>query len=346
MASRILNLDGLSKIKLDKDLQESSFDRISRYYITARIINALSPSPKPRVLDVGGLGSILPRIIKSPVTIFDTEPNISPNYIQGDATKMKLSDSSYDVVISCDVLEHIPKTKRSDFVDELIRVSSDLVILCAPFDTTTNATANAEKAMNDFYIQLNGKPHRWLQEHQEAGLPTESEMDTLLLEQGLSYIKIGHTDLNVWKALVGSNFLSESIEHQKLREQIGLINTFYNNSVVDDDFSDEHYRLFYVISKYGDLKLIKGKTFGKALARKTLLDKVHEIYRDSLAIVGKQAVEEKLRADKLDASIKPLENINNLLNNELSDIKNSKSWKVVEKIQTTRHKLKRNKPKP
>ena len=56
-----------------------------------------------------------------------------PAFIKGDATNMHFGENSFDFVVALDVLEHISPEKRNDFLSETHRVSTQGVILSAPF---------------------------------------------------------------------------------------------------------------------------------------------------------------------------------------------------------------------
>ena len=49
--------------------------------------------------------------------------------------KLPFKDNSFDVAVSCDTLEHIPKKDRLTFINEMARVCRKGVVLCAPLGT-------------------------------------------------------------------------------------------------------------------------------------------------------------------------------------------------------------------
>jgi ubiquinone/menaquinone biosynthesis C-methylase UbiE len=55
-------------------------------------------------------------------------------FIQGNALDIPLESNTYDLVFSCDMLEHIPQKERSKAIQEAIRVckKGGIVIFCFP----------------------------------------------------------------------------------------------------------------------------------------------------------------------------------------------------------------------
>jgi hypothetical protein len=323
MGQQILNLSGQSRILLDEDLLASSFDRTSRYFIVSQIIKNLIKEKNKKVLDVGGLGSILPRLVKQKVNILDVDENDDPNYIQGNAMNSDVQDGSFDAVVTCDTLEHIPSKERMRFIQELIRISKDYVIICAPFDQS--GVAEAEDDMNRLYGRLSGRDHRWLKEHIEIGIPSVSETEKVLRNAKVNYVKFGHTDVQSWRCLIELNFLAECIESDSLRRHVAEINKMYNASLIYRDFSNTPYRLFYVISKNNAIK------FDEVLpgdAKQILLEKVHEVYADITCQTGLELMKKR----EITAKYEELERYKDSLKKELDNIHASKTWRLLKRI--------------
>ena len=94
--------------------------RISRIFRRQRMENFLrcfKPSPRTRILDVGGLPRFWRDVpMESPVTIINLCP-LAPHeadflaanqtFVQADATKLTWKDQSFDVVFSNSVIEHL-----------------------------------------------------------------------------------------------------------------------------------------------------------------------------------------------------------------------------------------------
>ena len=80
--------------------------------------------------------------------------------------------SKEDVIqMQGEVLEHLPKSYRRRFVDDLMRVTRRGVIFSCPLQSPL--VEEAEQVVNDAYQLRHGQPHPFLREHKEFGLPSE-----------------------------------------------------------------------------------------------------------------------------------------------------------------------------
>lgn len=261
MAKFILNLDGPS-IKIPTKLAESSFDYASRHQIIAEIIERYFKDKKPKnILDVGGLGSPLQQMVKSPITILDEEAEDNdPGKEKGDGADMRLADGSFDAVVTSDTLEHIPQNDRENFIKELVRVSDDLVILCAPFARLS--VAEEEQKLQDYYVSLTGKEHRWLMEHKDYGLPRLDEILGYFKKAGVSTTVFHHTSLDIWRQLMGINLVSNEMGFPLVHDKATKLNKQYNKEVLFNDFTDNGYRTFILASKSKDITFQHPKPAG------------------------------------------------------------------------------------
>lgn len=226
---------------------------ISRYLLQAGILNAYQQHQgvnKLKVLDVGGSGSILAEFVKVDLTIVDILPNKDKllNYVQGSALAMPFADKSFDVVLSCDVLEHIPKADREMFLKECSRVTKDLMIVAAPFNL--KGVREAEILANDYYKKMTGEDHRWLFEHLLDDLPNLQQTGLILGKNGLEYDYFSHTALNNWQLVTRAGFLlAHNGDRAEFVENIKNINKYYLENIMSNDFSKTGYRTFIIASK-------------------------------------------------------------------------------------------------
>ncbi len=237
-------------------LKYSSLDPtfISRYLLQAAILEAYQnheyADKKLKVLDVGGAGSIIGDFIDVDLSVIDVLPNTTklPNYTQGDALVMPYADNSFDAVISCDVIEHIPKQDRAAFLKESARVTKDLMIVAAPFDL--KGVREAEISANDYYRAMTGEDHRWLLEHLQDELPNIKQAALDLEKAGLNTAHFSHTALNNWQLVTRAGFLlAHQDQHEKFAEVIRELNKYYLDNIMAGDFSTTGYRSFLVASK-------------------------------------------------------------------------------------------------
>lgn len=101
-------------------------------FIRHRIMAALAYKFNPRtILDVGGEGML--KLFLPQIQI--TTANVKSSDICYSSDKLPLNGNSFDLAVSLDTIEHLPKNKRKKFLLELYRVSRKGFILCAPFGT-------------------------------------------------------------------------------------------------------------------------------------------------------------------------------------------------------------------
>lgn len=250
MAKFILNLDGPS-LSLPSDISSKSFDYVARYQLIAEIIIQYRQftGRKPKnILDVGGLGSFLDKIIDIPITILDSEAGDTKEEQRGDGARMdSIPDGTYDIVITSDTLEHIPRKDRKLFIKELFRVSKDLVILCAPF--SDYGATEQEMLVQRFYKAFMGTPHRWLKEHSDYVLPKEVETLEQFKSLSKSVAAIRHSDARLWRDLLSVSLAANDMGANNVTDAATKINQYYNEELMFKDFTGSSYRTFLVAAK-------------------------------------------------------------------------------------------------
>src|SRR5579864_544704 len=119
----------------NEKLLDLVFDQFERYSITAEIINLFKQFrdvSKFKILDVGGFSR---RIDYSPIlpiaeflpqddTItYDLYDHDSPKYKKGDKKSWAFKKEEFDIITSCDTLEHIEPSLREVFLNRLLKTS-------------------------------------------------------------------------------------------------------------------------------------------------------------------------------------------------------------------------------
>ena len=228
-----------------------AFDQFQRYKTASFIIEQNRTDSILKVLEIGAnehknLEKFLPtdEIQYLDIQLSDLLKN-DKQYILADATNMpEIETDSFDVVIALDVFEHIPKNLRNDFLDELNRVSKNIVVLASPYDEL--GVNKAEVRVNAYFKTKYGIDYSWLDEHISNGLPNLDETLKYLNDKKLQKIThFKHGTLELWERLIRVHFeVSDNLALQEYRQNI---DTFYNENIFSYDVGDECYRDFIVI---------------------------------------------------------------------------------------------------
>jgi hypothetical protein len=229
------------------ELLSYPFDGYQRYRdvrVIADIIQSQLKNEPLSVLDVGGTPIASKFLSGYQVVIANIESQAGIQ-LQSDGTKLPCKDESFDVVISVDTLEHLPKVRRKALIDELLRVTESYAIVIAPFANGYNEVA--ETTLNDFLVNVIGLEHPCLTEHLRNGLP---DLDTCLdwiSKVSDNYITIPSGYLHHWLPLM-------IIRHYLARLSDGHaismdLDRFYNYKCYWSDHKLPSYRQVVVVSK-------------------------------------------------------------------------------------------------
>lgn len=343
----------LSKVQTEipKNLKKFDPSYVTRYAITAELIRAHTKTTnKIRVLDVGGYnGALRDFLPEHDITILDmVEDKKLKNYVQASGADIPFEDDSFDVVVTCDTLEHVPAPERDKFMLELIRVSKGTVLLCAPFGTPL--VEKAELEADSFYQSMAGESYIWLKEHKEFVLPKKEWLRKLLTSQNVNFDEFVHSSIDLWALLLsGSFFLAGNIEpvNKKLSERLRKTSEKYLQEVTFRDFPNgEGYRTFYVISK-NDKPEVKLPSYSRPFIDEyfnEVIISIGSVIRDLNASYG-AALYKNISMQELN------ENLNEQLqisNGELLSLKkrydtllNSKSYKFASGISKAKRRIRR-----
>ncbi|TAH36641.1 class I SAM-dependent methyltransferase [Candidatus Saccharibacteria bacterium] len=241
-------------VKEDKNYDQSF---LTRYVMVSELIKKYRVQQKKHgalhILDLGGYNGMARDMMpKDKITILDVfEDESLEDYIRVDSVGVPREDNSYDVVISTDVMEHIPPSERKRFVEEAIRVSRDLVIIAAPFEY--GPLAFEEVVANQLYKGETKQDYIWLQEHRDYGLPERRWMEKLLASRSdVAFASFAHADYRVWSELLSAGyFIANNIAavDKRLSKKLSHLNELYKRDFAKHDFPQDGYRTYFVISK-------------------------------------------------------------------------------------------------
>jgi SAM-dependent methyltransferase len=183
----------------------TSFDRYSRYGAISRAVRSSLGPGKIDVLDVGdttGYLSVFDPDLRSIGIDLVLEPEhlAGAGRIVGDGCRLPFADGRFDAVVTSDTLEHVPQESREDFLAEVARVSRDVVVIAAPFDTP--GVAGAEELVRRFILLATGRPQVQLEEHREHGLPGLDATAERLQSSGYRVRTAGNGNLHDWVTMM------------------------------------------------------------------------------------------------------------------------------------------------
>lgn len=147
------------------------------------------------VLEVGGGNSGLANYIEGPVVTVDARsptrrPLVQPS-ILADAAHLPFKSESFDLVVSTDVLEHIPPALRPTVIAEMVRVSRRTTILAFP---SGMCASRVERRFGGFLARVGLRLPDWLEEHLRLGLPTETEVVSSVDRAGASIREVRYVE--------------------------------------------------------------------------------------------------------------------------------------------------------
>jgi hypothetical protein len=147
----------------------TGFDTFIRHRVMAALAYKFNPGT---ILDVGGEGML--KLFLPQIQI--TTANVKSADIVYSGDKLPLNDNSFDLAVSLDTIEHLPKNKRKDFLLELYRVSKKGFIICAPLGTSEHLDYEKKVLAS---VKIAGNSSAYLAEHVKYGLPVPAEVSEM-----------------------------------------------------------------------------------------------------------------------------------------------------------------------
>ena len=235
-------------------LQKLPIHQYQRYGVLRKILNEIRVENETfQILEVGAgahrnAEKFLPndRFIYLDILVPLALKN-DPDFIEGDATDLIFLDNSFDYLVALDVFEHIPSDLRNKFLNEMLRVSKNGIIISAPF--SEYKADIMEKNLDDFFHRMNGKSEiTWLKEHLEMGLPSLKETVSYLEKEcQVELITFNHGNYDITEKLLKIELMATV--YPQMIQELNDISLYYNQKIFEDDFDPDGSRTFILAFK-------------------------------------------------------------------------------------------------
>ena len=170
------SLEKILKNFFDKYFKYQHPEAALRYLPIVKIIKVKNLE-NSKILEVGPGSLGITPYLKKPVSGIDVDFSGHQTKlltkIRGSAFDIPMRKNSYDVVISADMLEHIPKSQREKSIYEMIRVGKHLVVIVVP---TGKLSELQDQNLERYFQKVFGEKDKFLEEHVENGLPQNDEI--------------------------------------------------------------------------------------------------------------------------------------------------------------------------
>ena len=198
------------------------YDVFERHRVTSQLLQEVIGTQKTnvRVLDVGGRVELLAQFLPYQVISINTDPT---GHLMGSGLSLPFAAHTFDAVVNIDTLEHLSAANRLPFLQECVRVARRYVVIAAPFGSEGHIAY--EKQLDQLYQSIHGRPHPYLHEHVQHGLPRMLEIENFVrvLEPAIDTFQCYFAGDYVWQ---GQSFRRSVLAQRRPRWLARFINLY------------------------------------------------------------------------------------------------------------------------
>jgi SAM-dependent methyltransferase len=199
------------------ELRCMDHNQFFRFETLSKKVQELSGSERLSILDVGGGDGQLAQFLPE-TGYFLVEPSV--NGISGE--HLPFGEASFDYVVACHVLEHIPAEQRFGFLDSLLKCARRGVVLLNPFfDERTSVDERLR-----LIIQVTNAP--WAKEHLDCSLPELGSIEQYAVDRNLDIDCEPNGFLPLSAAMVFSNYFGSRLARTS---DLRAINEYFNTKL-------------------------------------------------------------------------------------------------------------------
>ena len=146
-----------------------------------------------------------------------------PVYNGIDGNNLPFQPASFDLVVACHVLEHIPESQRKGFMEKLCSIAGKYVLLLNPFAMP----GSAERERLELVLEITG--HKWAREHLDCTLPELSWIEDYAASRGYATRSFPNGCLTSTLAFTFLDSFSKNVRGDDMKR----INRFFNSRFID-----------------------------------------------------------------------------------------------------------------
>ena len=154
-------------------------------------------------------------------------------------------DRSFDYVVSCHVLEHVPVEERGVFLDQLLLKAKRGIILLNPFHVKGTHVEERLKLI----LKLTGA--QWAREHLDCTLPNVEDIEEYANEKGLEISIRPNGTLTTSMAFVFVDYFASKSDFQ---DEWKELNVFFNDKYTEILDSTEHPNAYLIYLGWPEAK--------------------------------------------------------------------------------------------